>query len=223
MLASGPVPAQPNYLSTLSGNISSHQKRPKLIGLKIMNKKRTFSIGVLVVVLAGCASAPEPLEVSDVEVIEATVMAIDADARLLVLQGPAGNAVALRVGSEVRNLPQVEVGDILRVSYYTGFVFSMAEPGNAGADAEIAAGRAEQGGRPGAMIAVATRQTVEILSVASDGKAVSFRDANGLLQSIDVRREEGQAFARKLKTGDLVDIQYTEAIAIAVESTESGN
>jgi len=188
-----------------------------------MNKKRTFSIGVLVAVLAGCASAPEPLEVSDVEVIEATVMAIDADARLLVLQGPAGNAVALRVGPEVRNLPQVEVGDILRVSYYTGFVFSMAEPGNAGADAEIAAGRAEQGGRPGAMIAVATRQTVEILSVASDGKAVSFRDADGLLQSIDVRREEGQAFARKLKTGDLVDIQYTEAIAIAVESTESGN
>ena len=188
-----------------------------------MNKKRAFSVVVFVAVLFGCASSPEPLEVSDVEVVEATVMAVDADARLLVLQGPAGNAVTLRVGTEVRNLPQVEVGDILRVSYYRGFVFSMAEPGSAGADAEIAAGRAEQGDRPGAMIAVATRQTVEILSVASDGKAVSFRDAGGLLQSIDVRREEGQAFARKLKTGDLVDIQYTEAIAIAVEATESGN
>ena len=188
-----------------------------------MIKKYLFAIGLLCAVLAGCSSSPEPLEVSDVEEIEAIVMSVDAEARLLVLRGPAGSEVAFHVGPEVRNLRQVEVGDILRVSYYTGFVFSMAEPGNAGADAEIAAGRAEQGGRPGAMVAVATRQTVEILSVASDGKAVSFRDADGLLQSIDVRREEGQAFARKLKTGDLVDIRYTEAIAIAVESTGSGN
>ena len=188
-----------------------------------MNKKCAFSIGVLVTVLIGCASAPEPLEVSDVEVIEATVTAVDADARLLVLRGPAGNEFVFRVGPEVRNLTQVEAGDVLRVSFYTGFVFSMTEPGDAGADAEIVAGRAEQGGRPGAMVAVATRQTVEILSVASDGTAVSFRDANGLLQSIDVPREEGQAFARKLKPGDLVDIQYTEAIAIGVESTQSDN
>jgi len=124
------------------------------------------------------------------------------------------------VGPEIRNLPQVEVGDILRVSYYTGFVFSMAEPGNAGADVEIAAGRAEEGDRPGAMVGATTRQTVEILSVAPDGTAVSFRDADGRLQSIDVPREEGQAFARKLRPGDLVDIQYTEAIAVGVESAE---
>jgi hypothetical protein len=73
------------------------------------------------------------------------------------------------------------------------------------------------------MVGVTTRQTVEILSVAPDGTAVSFRDANGVLQSIDVRREEGQAFARKLSPGDLVDIQYTETIAISVESATSDN
>ncbi len=193
------------------------------MGVIIVNQKRAFSIVVLVAVLIGCTSAPEPLEVSEVEVIEATVVAVDADARLLVLRGPAGIDVALRVGPEVRNLTQVEAGDVLRVSFYTGFVVSMATPGDAGAVAEIAAGRAEEGGQPGAMVAVSTRQTVEILSVASDGTAVSFRDANGMLQSIDVPREEGQAFARKLKRGDLVDIQYTEAIAIGVESTQSDN
>ena len=185
-----------------------------------MIKKYIFAIGLLCVVLAGCSSPPEPLEVSDVQEIEAIVMAVDAEARLLVLRGSTGNEVAFRVGPEVRNLPQVEVGDILRVSYYTGFVFSMAEPGNAGADAEIVAGRAEEGGRPGVMVGATTRQTVEILSVAPDGTAVSFRDADGRLQSIDVPREEGQAFARKLRPGDLVDIQYTEAIAVGVESAE---
>jgi hypothetical protein len=73
------------------------------------------------------------------------------------------------------------------------------------------------------MVGATTRQTVEILSVAPDGTAVSFRDADGRLQSIDVPREEGQAFARKLRPGDLVDIQYTEAIAVGVESAESDN
>jgi hypothetical protein len=188
-----------------------------------MSKNYLATIGVLVALLAGCSSAPEPLEVSDVEKLDATVVAVDAQERTIVLRGPAGNVVGLRVGPEVRNLSQVEVGDILRVSYYTGFVFSMAEPGNAGADAEIAAGRAEEGDRPGAMIGATTRQTVEILSVAPDGKAVSFRDANGILQSIDVPREEGQAFARKLRPGDLVDIRYTEAIAIGVEPAGSGD
>jgi len=186
-----------------------------------MIKKNIFTIGLLCTVLVGCASSPEPLEISDVQEIEATVMAVDAETRWLVLRGPEGSELAFRVGPEVRNLPQVEVGDILRVSYYTGVVFSMAEPGNASADAAIAAGRAEEGDRPGAMAGVTTRQTVEILSVAPDGTAVSFRDAAGLLQSIDVPREEGQAFARKLNAGDLVDIQYTEAIAVVVEAAES--
>ena len=188
-----------------------------------MIKKNLFTIGLLCTVLVGCSSSPEPLEISDVQEIEATGMAVDAETRWLVLRGPAGDEVAFRVGAEVRNLPQVEVGDILRVSYYTGVVFSMAEPGNASADAAIAAGHAEEGDRPAAMVGATTRQTVEILSVAPDGKAVSFRDAAGILQSIDVPREEGQAFARKLSPGDLVDIQYTEALAIVVESAESDN
>ncbi len=188
-----------------------------------MIKKYLFTIGLFCAVLVGCSSSPEPLEVSDVQEIEATVMAVDAEARLLVLRGPAGNESVIRVGPEVRNLPQVEVGDILRVSFYTGFVFSIAEPGDAGTDAAIAVGHAEEGERPGAMVGVTTRQTVEILSVAPDGTAVSFRDADGLLQSINVPREEGQAFARKLSPGDLVDIQYTEAIAVVVESAESDN
>jgi hypothetical protein len=188
-----------------------------------MITKSVFSIGILLVVLAACASPPEPLEISKVEVIEATVTAVDAESRLLVLRGPAGNEIAFRVGDEVRNLPQVKVGDILRVSYYTGFVYAMAEPGSTAVDAAIAAGRAEQGDRPGAVIAVATRETVEILSIAPDGKVVSFRDAAGILHAIDVLREEGQAFARKLNPGDLVDINYAEAVAIGVESAQSGN
>ncbi|MFW2404856.1 MAG: hypothetical protein ACN4GT_08815 [Gammaproteobacteria bacterium] len=187
-----------------------------------MNRNYLVALGLAIAALAGCDSPPKPLEVTEVQEIEATVIAADLETRRLVLRGPQGNELGLRAGPEVRNLAQVEVGDILRVSYYTGFVVAMAEPGKAGADMGIAAGRTEEGERPGAAVGESMRATVEILSVAQDGKAVSFRDPEGRLHSIDVPRPEGQAFAKKLKAGDLVDIQFTEAIAIGVVPAEAG-
>lgn len=188
-----------------------------------MKRLYLLVLALIIAGLASCASAPEPLEVSDVQELEATVVSVDASARTIALRGPEGNVIGFNVSPEVRNLDQVEVGDILRVSYYTGLLVSIAEPGQAGEDLAVAAGRAEKGERPGAMVGATTRATVEILSVSRDGTAVSFRDPEGHLQSIDVPGEEGQAFARKLRKGDLVDVQYTEAIAIGVSPAESGN
>ena len=188
-----------------------------------MNRIMPAVFGLAITMLFGCASAPDPLEVSEVETLEATVVAVDAEARTLVLRGPQGNDLALTVGPEVRNLAQVQVGDTLTVDYYTGFLFSIAEPGQAGGDFEIVADRAEEGARPGAVVGAAMTGTVEILSVAQDGTAVTFRDARGRTQSIEVAREEGQAFARKLRRGDLVDIQYSETVAIDVAPADSGD
>jgi hypothetical protein len=172
--------------------------------------------------IASCSSEPDPLEISGVMEMDATVIAVDVQDRTLVLRGPKGNDVQVRAGPEVRNLSQVEAGDTLRVSYYTGYLVSMAEPGSAGADAEVAAGRAAKGARPGAVIGTTMRATVEILSVAKDGKSVSFRDPEGRVQSIQVRRDDAQAFVRKLNKGDMVDIRYSEAVAVNVEPAESG-
>ncbi len=68
-----------------------------------MIKKYLFAIGLFCAVLIGCATSPEPLEVSDVQEIEAIVMAVDAESRLVVLRGPAGDDIAFRAGPEVRN------------------------------------------------------------------------------------------------------------------------
>ena len=188
-----------------------------------MNEKFSIVFGILIALLIGCASTPTPLEVSEVTAIEATVVAVDVSARTLVLLVPAGYVVGLNVGPEVRNLAQVEVGDTLRVNYHKGLLFSIAEPGQTGEDAVVTASSAEAGDRPGAMIDTTTSSTVEIISVASDGTSVSFRDASGALQSVDVPRKEGRTFARKLKKGDLVDVQYSESLAISVIPADAAN
>lgn len=172
---------------------------------------------------AACTSSPDPVEISQTTEMEATVVNVNADERLLALRGPDGNEVALRVGPDVRNLGQVEVGDTLNVSYYSGYVMSMAEPGDAGVDGEIAAGRAAEGERPGGMVGTTMRATVEILSVDKEGKAVSFRDSEGRIQSIRVQREEAQEFAKRLSQGDMVDVRYSEAMAVSINETDSGS
>lgn len=185
-----------------------------------MTRNALIIIGFIIAGITGCSSEPEPLEISGVTEIEATVVEVNVEDRTVVLRGPQGNDLRLNVSPEVRNLAQVETGDKLRVSYYTGYLFSVAEPGAAGSDAEIAAERAAEGQRPAAAAGATMRATVEILSVARDGTSVSFRDAEGRLQSIQVHREDVQDFARQLDKGDLVDIRYSETVAVSVTPAE---
>ena len=176
--------------------------------------------GSIAALIMGCATPPEPIEVSTAQEIDAVVVAVDVEDRVIVLRGPEGNEMAMRAGPEVRNLEQVQPGDILRVGFYSGYTVAMAEPGSAGTDVDFAAGRRPEGERPGVAAGTTTRATVEILSVAKDGTSVSFRDSEGRIQSISVVRDDGQAFARKLKAGDLVDLSYSEAVAISVDAPE---
>lgn len=184
-----------------------------------MIRKLCAPVLLAVAMLTGCASSPDPLEISNVETMEATVVSVNMETRSLVLRGPEGDQVGMNVGPEVRNLAQVKAGDTLRISFYTGFLASMATPGDAGVDMDFTTGRSEEGERPGAMAGASARGTVEIVSVAKDGTSVSFRDVDGRLQSMDVVSEEGQDFVRKLRQGDMVDVQYTAAVAIGIVET----
>ena len=181
-----------------------------------------FGLFFCLILVSACSQPPEPVEISGVLELEATVVAVDADKRSIELEGPDGNRIATRVGPDVRNLAQVKVGDKLNVSYYSGYVLSMAEPGVAGSEAEAFAGRAAEGERPAATIGTTQQATVEILSVSTDGKKVSFRDGDGRTHSIPVRREEARAFAKRLKPGDMVDIHYSDALTVSIEPTGSG-
>lgn len=188
-----------------------------------MQSSVAVMIAAAAALLAACQSAPEPYERREVvELARATVVEVDAPSRVLVLRGPTGEELGLLVDPSVQGLSRVEAGDVLSVSYYTAILVSIAEPGSAGADVEMSTERTGEGERPSASIGTTVRETVEILSVAEDGSAVSFRDASGRLQSIDVRRSEGQSFARKLRRGDLVDVRYTRGVAIGVDAIAPG-
>ena len=179
-------------------------------------------IAALVALAAGCAGNKEPLEIMEVEEIEAEVTAIDVSQRLVSLRGPEGNELTIQAGPEVRNLAQVRVGDRLIVSYTRAFIASMTGEGQPASEGIVAIGavRAEEGERPGVAAGGVISGTVEIISIGEDGTSVTFRGPTGDLRSMDVLREESRAFVRKLKLGDMVDMTYAEAIAIEIKPAD---
>lgn len=173
--------------------------------------------------LAACTrEPPKPVEVEDAVQVKATVEAIDLANRLVTIRGPEGNAVTLEVSPDVRNLPQVKVGDQVVVSYYAAIAAEFKEPGEGvkGVQEDIGAGRAELGERPGGIVGRQVKATVIIESVDAKSNTVSFTGPYGMLRTIAVQDPDAQAFIKKLKKGDEVELTYTEAVAISVEPAD---
>jgi Cu/Ag efflux protein CusF len=173
--------------------------------------------------LAACTrEPPKPVEVGETVAVTATVEAIDLASRLVTIRAPEGHAVTLEVGPEVYNLPQVKVGDQVVVSYHAAVAAEFKKPGEGvtGVQADVAAARAEPGERPGGIVGTSVKATVIIESVDAKSNTVSFTGPQGMLRTITVQNPDAQAFIKKLKKGDEVEITYTEAVAISVEPAE---
>ncbi len=176
-------------------------------------------VSLLATVVAGCASAPESVEITETEEIAAIVTAVDQSQRLVTIRGPQGNAVTLEAGPDVRNLAQVQIGDTVRVIYEQAYIATLTDAEEVSTSVPLAVGaiRAEPGERPGAAIGSIVTMSVKIESVGPDGLTVTFSGPDGRLTAIYVLREESQAFVRSLRPGNIVELTFAEALAITVE------
>jgi hypothetical protein len=164
------------------------------------------------------AAAPEPVTVEEVVERTALVEAIDLENRLVTLKSDDGEVATIQVGEEVRNLPQLKVGDRVVARYYQAIGAQVKAPGTPDAPAiDLAAERAPEGATPAGAVGRKLTVPVTIAAVKNDGKVVSFYGEDGLMRVIEVQRPEGQAFAQGLKEGDKVELTFTEALAISVE------
>jgi hypothetical protein len=164
------------------------------------------------------AVPPAPVTVEEVVERTATVEAIDLENRLITLKADDGEVATIQVSEEVRNLPQVKVGDRVVARYYEAIGAQVSTPATPDAPTiDLAAERAAEGEQPAGAVGRRLTVPVTIASVKDDGKVVSFYGQDGLMRVIEVQRPEGQAFARGLKEGDKVELTYTEALAISVE------
>lgn len=196
-----------------------------------------FAIYLLSIVLvASCAKkGPEPaaptvtsvtrnvpgsVEQSNVATMSAIVEKVDVAKRLVTLRTADGRETTIRVGNEVKNLPQVKKGDEVTVGYLESVAIQVkkSSQGQLGTVVGENLATAEPGEKPAGAAARTIVVTAKIVAIDRAAKTVTLEGKEGNQVTIDVRNP---AHFDAIAVGDLVDISYTEALAISVDSAKS--
>jgi len=148
--------------------------------------------------------------------LTAVVEAIDHETRVVTLRGPEGNAVTFTATEEVRNLGQVETGDLVDVEYIESTSIEVvANPGlETSAEEMVITGRTPEGDMPGitAMDTQVVTATVEEINI--EANTFKLKWPNGKIEEFTAMNPEN---LKRAEVGDLVIITHTEAMAIAVK------
>jgi len=163
--------------------------------------------------------AGQKAEISSEFTASAEVTAIAPAERMVTLRREDGVLLDLQVGEGVRNFDQVAVGDVLRVRYRETLAAEKLPAGSSIGPVEGAFGaaRAKKGEKPGAGMGLAVQMRVRIESLDLERDIVVFSLASGELIARRLQTPEGRTFVTGLKIGDIVQLDYTEAIALGVE------
>jgi len=162
----------------------------------------------------------EPTVIIDaVELPLATVTAVDPKTREITLRDSMGETTSIIAGPEVRNFPQIKVGDTLHVRMMQSLLMEV-RPHNAlvtRTEIEEGVALAPKGGQPG--MAQGRRITTVVTIQALDMKKdfVKFTLPNGEVRTTTAKTTAGKELLHTLKVGDQVDVVFTDAVAILLE------
>jgi hypothetical protein len=149
--------------------------------------------------------------------VTATVQAVDQAKRIVTLKGPEGDVFDIKVGKEVRNLPQVKVGDMVVAKYFEAVAIDVKKGGLGirSAESQTAVSRARPGEMPAGAVATTTTIVANVLKVDNSKQIVTVEGPSG--KSVKVKVKD-PGVLQQIKAGEQVEMTITEAIAIAVEA-----
>lgn len=125
----------------------------------------------------------------------------------------------MTAGPEVRNLAQLDSGDVVRMEYFQSTTVGMADPDDSGEVSEtVVAGRAPEGTEPGAMAAANTSMVVTVVNYDENNGIATFRTPDGLTRTAIVPPEL-RSFAESRVPGSRVLVSLTEAVAITINES----
>jgi len=149
----------------------------------------------------------------------ATVEAIDLTTRIVTLKNEAGTITDVKVGPEVKNLPQVKKGDQVTVKYYEAVSAKVYKAGEAPkiTDATATVETAKAGEKPSGKFATQSTVTSTIQAIDLKKPEVTLKSLEGKILTVKI---EDPKLLENVKVGDEVVMTYSEALAISVEKTK---
>lgn len=146
----------------------------------------------------------------------ATVDKIDQKTRHVTLKRPDGTKFTIVAGPEVRNLAQVKKGDVVKLEYRESVAYEVNKAGTSkpGVSATTDVTRSQPGAKPGGSVTdtVTVRMTITAINKgASEATLLGPDNESTVVKVRDPKRLD------LVEVGDVVDLTYTEALAISVE------
>lgn len=148
--------------------------------------------------------------------VSAVVTAIDHETRVVTVRKPDGEELTFTASEEVRNLPQVQVGDVLVAEYVESVSIEVMADDGLGTDAAeaVAMGRAEEGAMPGFAAMDSQIVIAKVEEINLELNTFKLKGPDGVVEEFVARNPDN---LRRAEVGDLVVITTTEAVAITVE------
>jgi hypothetical protein len=165
----------------------------------------------------GVAASQDKASASDIVMLSATVEDVDYAKRELTLKSEAGEIETFEVSPEVKRLKEVKKGDKIQVQVYRAVAAEMSRHSAQKMPSpteEIQAAKSKAS--PGVAARREVKVTVTINNVDTVNNLVSVTGPRGFVSVLTVKRPEMKEFIKQLKRGDLVDVTFTEAVAISV-------
>ena len=169
---------------------------------------------------------PPPAGMNSATLIEATatVTAVDMERHLVTIQGPQGNIAVIQVTDQVKNLPQVKIGDVVDIQYYRSAIAELVKVDkNTTLDTTVSGAKMTrpEGDKPGGAIGLQVKRRAEVMFVDPIQKFITFLSPDRGLRKISLENSPDlQHYLEELKKGDIVEVTYTEALAISLERSK---
>jgi hypothetical protein len=161
------------------------------------------------------STMPARGEVATVKV-HGTISAIDKDARTITLKGPKGRTLTLDV-QDPSKLDVVKVGDPVVATYMEAAAIQVRKAGSAAPGASVQESRvsSKPGENPAGAIAREVTVTATITAINTKApQTVTIKGPRGHEETVKVRDPKN---LQGVKVGDLVEITYLQALAVALD------
>ena len=160
---------------------------------------------------------PQPrAEKTEITHASVTVAAIDKSARKLTVKMPSGDKAEIKVSADVKEFDKLKTGDKIEIDYMQSVALGFLPQGT---KPSLTEREAVGPGMAGRQISA----SAEVIKVDPASNQVTFKGPKGTHRTVTVQDPDLQARLPNLKPGQVIVLQYTEAVATAIQMPEKSS
>jgi hypothetical protein len=147
--------------------------------------------------------------------LRGTVEAVNKEQKTVTLKGPKGRTLTLNV-QDPQKLDAIAVGDPVIARYYESVAIEVRKPGEAtpGITKQEGVATSKPGENPAGVVGEKITVTATVTAIDTKAQTLTIKGPEGGSETVKARDPKNLA---KIKVGDLIEITYTRALAIALD------